>query len=259
MKIDESLVDNFEIKFDNKSNSKHNSKLFAGFKKNKVVNEVLDRTTVMTMYKMINLHIISYVNGVVSAGKESVVFWAVKDDVNIALKTYLTLTSNFKKRASYITGDPRFTHVKKNTRDLVYQWAKKEFKNLHRCHDIGISVPVPIYVDKNVLAMSFVGDGGTPAKTLVQCDVDQNDYNSMIEMINILYNKAHLVHSDLSGYNVFKTDKGLVLFDLGSAVDTRHPNAMSLLERDINNVSSFFVKRGLQVINPADVIKEVTL
>ncbi|WOV92559.1 MAG: serine protein kinase RIO [Candidatus Nitrosoabyssus spongiisocia] len=259
MKNDESLINDFEIKLDNKSNSRNTSKLFAGFKKNKVVNEVLDRTTVMTMYKMINSHIISYVNGVVSAGKESVVFWAVKDNVNIALKTYLTSTSNFKKRASYITGDPRFTHVKKNTRSLVYQWAKKEFKNLHRCQSFGISVPAPLYVDKNVLAMDFIGDGGVPAKTLVQCDVNKNDYNSMIELIDILYNKAHLIHADLSGYNVFKTNNGLVLFDLGSAVDTRHPNAMSLLERDINNVSSFFVKRGLQVTNPIDVIKEVTL
>jgi hypothetical protein len=28
----------------------------------------------------------------------------------------------------YIEGDPRFTHVKRDTRSLVYAWAQKEFK-----------------------------------------------------------------------------------------------------------------------------------
>ena len=46
-----------------------------GFKKGKVINEVLDKPTVMTLYKMITDHIIAYVNGSVSAGKESVLFW----------------------------------------------------------------------------------------------------------------------------------------------------------------------------------------
>ena len=38
------------------------------------MNEVLDKPTVMTLYKMITDHVIAYVNGSVSAGKESVVF-----------------------------------------------------------------------------------------------------------------------------------------------------------------------------------------
>ena len=53
----------------------------------------------MTLYKMITDHVIAYVNGSVSAGKESVVFWGVTDDdTNVALKIYLVSTSNFKKR-----------------------------------------------------------------------------------------------------------------------------------------------------------------
>ena len=34
----------------------------------------------LTLYKMINHHMISYVNGAVSAGKESVLFWAVDEN-----------------------------------------------------------------------------------------------------------------------------------------------------------------------------------
>ena len=107
-----------ESKIDNKLNSKRKRKhLDDGFKKGKVVNEVLDKPTVMTLYKMITDHIIAFVNGSVSAGKESVLFWGVdENDVDVALKIYLVSTSNFKKREPYITGDPRFSHLKKGTK-----------------------------------------------------------------------------------------------------------------------------------------------
>lgn len=107
-----------ESKIDNKLVSKQSRKrLEDGFKKGKVVNEVLDKPTVMTLYKMITDHIIEYVNGSVSAGKESVLFWGVdKDNKDVALKIYLVSTSNFKKRESYILGDPRFSHVRKGTK-----------------------------------------------------------------------------------------------------------------------------------------------
>jgi len=238
-----------------KSKKKH---LDDGFKKNKTTNEVLDKPTVLTIYQMIKSQIISYVNGVVRAGKESVVFWAVsptKDD--IALKTYLVTTSSFKKRASYILGDPRFSRIKKDTRSLVYLWAKKEYQNLISCIRCGIPVAKPITVRKNVLALEFIGKNGVPEKTLVECEVNNKDYKSAILLIEQLYKKAHLVHGDFSEYNIFKTKNGLILFDLGSAVDLQHPNAQKLLKRDINNISRFFVKRGLVVENPIDVLKKI--
>jgi len=53
-----------ESKLDNKLRSKRKrSPLEDGFKKGKVVNEVLDKPTVMTLYKMITDHVIAYVNG----------------------------------------------------------------------------------------------------------------------------------------------------------------------------------------------------
>jgi RIO kinase 1 len=74
----------------------------------------------------------------------------------------------------------------------------------------------------------------------------------------MLYTEAKLVHGDFSEYNIFKTEKGLILFDLGSAVDLRHPNSKEFLERDINNISKFFAKRGLTVENPLDVMQKIT-
>ena len=248
-----------ESKIDNKLISKSKRKhLEDGFKKGKVVNEVLDKPTVMTLYKMISDHILAYVNGSVSAGKESVLFWGVDDDDNdVALKIYLVSTSNFKKREPYILGDPRFSNLKKGTKNLVYLWAKKEFRNLSQCYDAGIIVPKPLHVTNNVLAMNFVGKNGVPCKSLLNSTVDENDYHQAVSIIKDLYVKAKLVHGDFSEYNIFKTENNLTVFDLGSAVDVRHPNSQEFLKRDINNIRRFFTKRGIPVDDSITIFEEI--
>ena len=257
------MSDELSKKLESKINKKLISKskrkqLDDGFKKGKVVNEVLDKPTVMTLYKMIKDHVIAYVNGSVSAGKESVLFWGVdENDASVALKIYLVTTSNFKKREPYITGDPRFLNLKKGTKNLVYLWAKKEYRNLRQCYDAGIPVPKPLYVTNNVLAMDFVGVEGRPAKSLLESVVFEEDYEQAISIIKDLYDKAKLVHGDFSEYNIFKTVNRLIVFDLGSAVDIRHPNTHEFLRRDINNITKFFNKRGIPVEDPTIVFEEI--
>jgi RIO kinase 1 len=229
------------------------------FDKKKVMDDVLDRTSIMTLSKLISSGTISYVNGIVGSGKESKLYWAVDPDGNnIALKIYLVTASNFKKRQPYLIDDPRFSRIKKGTRNLVEIWAQKEFRNLTQCVKSGIPSIRPIRVLKNVLVLEFVGKNGVPAKTLVESEVDENDYKDAISIILQLYKKAELVHADFSEYNIFKTENGLVLFDLGSAVDIRHRNAKEFLQRDITNISRFFVKRGLTVEHPSDIMTRVT-
>jgi RIO kinase 1 len=253
--ISRKLESKIDKKLISKSKRKH---LEDGFKKGKVVNEVLDKPTVMTLYKMITDHIIAYVNGSVSAGKESVLFWGVNEnDVSVALKIYLISTSNFKKREPYILGDPRFSKLKRGTKNLVYLWAKKEFRNLSQCYDAGLPVPKPIYVKNNVLAMDFVGQNGSPAKLLLNSEVNEDDYEQAISLIKDLYNKAKLVHGDFSEYNIFKTKNGLIVFDLGSAVDLRHPNTQEFLKRDINNITRFFNKRGIPVEDTNTLFEDI--
>ena len=229
-----------------------------GFSKNKTIDEVFDKSTTMIVSGLRNSGIVSYVNGAVGSGKESKTYWAVGPAGNdLALKIYLVATSNFKKRHPYLLGDPRFTKIRKGTRNLVELWAQKEYAHLNQCYDAGMPCVKPITVIKNVLVMDFVGKNGVPEPMLVETEVDYKDYESAISVIDDLYNKAKMVHADFSEYNIFKTKKGLVVFDFGSSVDVRHPNAMEFLERDIRNITKFFVKRGLTVTNPADVKKRI--
>ena len=105
--------------------------------------------------------------------------------------------------------------------------------------------------------MEFVGNNGMPEKNLLESDVVEEDYHQSLKIISDLYERANLVHGDFSEYNIFKTENGLKLFDLGSAVDLEHPHSTDFLKRDINNISNFFVKRGLVVENPDDVFERI--
>ena len=264
----EHIVSKIEQKLDNRIHTRRKRDLADGFKKNKVVNEVLDKSTIMTLYKMITGGILSGVNGSISAGKESLVFWGLNSTgMSVALKIYLVSTSNFKRRQEYVLGDPRFTSVKKGTKNMVYLWAKKEFRNLKQCQAAGIPAPRPIHVANNVLAMEFIGSShhsndtyamSTPATQLLHSKVNYDDYLQAISIIVDMYEKASLVHGDYSEYNIFKVDgRGLVVFDLGSAVHKNHPNSTVFLQRDINNIIRFFKKRDVEIDdNDVDRIME---
>lgn len=237
--------------------SRHDA-LRASFDGSKVANEVLDRPALMTIYRLINSHVIARVNGAVKAGKESVVFLATDwKGQNVALKVYLVATASFKRRWPYLLGDRRFGRVRRGTRNMVNAWARKEYRNLLQCAAAGVPVPRPRSVSGSVLAMDFVGEGGSPAKTLLESQVSMNDYHEAMELLWRMHRRARLVHGDYSEYNIFKTDRGLVVFDLGSAVESTHANAALFLRRDVVNITKFFAKRGLEVPDPDDAYLEV--
>jgi len=217
--------------------------------------------TLMTITKMINNGIIRSVKSHFGSGKESKVYLAEASDGSLlALKIYLTVSAEFKKRLQYIAGDRRFSETKKGSRNLISIWAKKEFKNLRTAYNSGVRVPAPIIVKRNVLLMEFMGDDeGNAATALAHSkDISAADYDEIINQLAILYQKAKLVHADLSEYNIFKTKDGtIILFDFGSAVDVQHPNSKQFLVRDITNVNRFFEKREIEIIDVALALERV--
>ncbi|GBC75577.1 hypothetical protein HRbin06_00895 [archaeon HR06] len=226
--------------------------------KEAVEEEVFDKATLLALLKMIRRGSFSYLNGVVGTGKEARVYWGVtRENSSVAVKIFNITTARFKKRMLYIEGDKRFQKVKRNLKDLVILWAKKEFKNLSLAYKNGVSVPKPIDIERNVIVMEFIGENGKPAPTLLYSKVSKRDYLRIINMVKLLYKKAKLIHADLSEFNIFKWKRRLVIFDLGSAVDSSHPLALEFLRRDLENINRFFYKRGIDVINVEDLLKRV--
>jgi RIO kinase 1 len=227
----------------------------------KVLDDVFDMPTLLTINELRSDGIIQYIKSPLAAGKESKVYLAVAPDGSLrTVKIYLTVNAEFKKRMQYIAGDPRFSDVKRGSRSLIMAWARKEFKNMQTAHVSGVRVPLPIAVRKNVLVMEFVGDSeGNPAPALVNTEdeLTSDDYQQVIKQMTMLYQKAKLVHADLSEYNIFKTDRGVMLFDFGSAIDIQHPNSKQFLVRDVMNINRFFEKQRIDVLNAAQVVEKI--
>ena len=225
-----------------------------------VFDNVFDMPTLMTINELRSDGVIQYIKSSLAAGKESKVYLAVAPDGSLlTAKIYLTVSAEFKKRIQYIAGDPRFSDLKPGSRSLIMTWARKEFKNMQTAYAVGVRVPLPVAVKKNVLVMEFVGDSeGNPVPTLINTEeITLNDYQQVLEQMTMLYQKAKLVHADLSEYNIFKTDLGIMLFDFGSAVDIQHPNSKQFLLRDVMNINRFFEKRGIEVLNTAQVVEKI--
>ena len=226
-----------------------------------VLEEVFDRSTLMTIYDFLNKGTIDEIYGVVKAGKEARVYHGREPDGReLAIKIYLTVSAEFRRgMLPYIEGDPRFSHVRRDTRSLVYAWAQKEFKNLQRAHEVGVRVPRPIAVRNNVLIMEFIGEKGVSAPLLREVTLNnpQKVYRRLLMYAKWLYQKAGLVHADLSEYNVMIWGGEPVLFDVSQAVPLEHPMADQLLRRDLENLYRYFKKLNMKVLSAEEMYVRV--
>lgn len=221
--------------------------------------EVFDKRTLLTIYDLMTSGYIDMVHYPISTGKEGNVFYATDEEGDgMALKIFRTSTSTFKRVAKYIEGDPRFRGVTGNRWNMIYAWVNKEFKNLMRYSEAGIPVPEPITFDQNCLLMEFMGDESGPAPQLrdVVLDNPTDTYDEVISFIIDGWKDAHLVHGDLSEYNILMQDGQPIMIDVGQAMTTDNYNAKELLERDIRNVNAFFRKRGADIIEDKVVFEE---
>jgi RIO kinase 1 len=224
----------------------------------KVREDVFDEVTLLALYKLVHKKWISVIGGSISTGKEANVFYGERDGSPIAIKIYRIRTANFTTMSSYITGDRRFSHVKKAKKELIFAWTRKEFSNLVRARDAGITVPEPMVWDRNILIMSFLGENEVsyPQLRNVSLEDPAETYAQVIDCIDRLYKKAELVHADMSEFNILYHDKPYFI-DMGQSVTRDHPRALPFLMRDIKNINRFF-KNRCDVLDDVELFHAVT-
>jgi RIO kinase 1 len=225
------------------------------------VEEVFDNATRMVVFDLMNSGIFYELNGVISAGKEARVYWGTtKAGGDVAVKIYLTSSAEFKSGMhKYIEGDPRFKDVKHDTRSLIAVWAQKEFRNLKEADEAKVRVPKPIAVKSNVVVMEFIGKGGVRASTLKERPPEDSEkvYKVIVTYLKRLYQKAKIVHGDLSEYNIMMWKGKPVVFDVSQSVAIQHPLADFMLKRDLANVNRFFKRQDVEVIPDEELYKKV--
>ncbi|ASJ00731.1 serine protein kinase RIO [Thermococcus gorgonarius] len=228
----------------------------------KIANEVFDRTTKETLAYLHRRGKIEELYGVISTGKEANVFAGVDSEGNrIAVKIYRTYTTEFRRIWEYLAADPRIGYLPKDMRKLVFVWTRREFKNLQRAIKYAVRVPEPLAFRNNVLVMEFIGDE-LPAPRLkdVEKDLTKTDFEELYDftmgVIERLWKRGDMVHGDLSEYNIL-IHEGPVVIDWSQATVKRNRMSLELLRRDLTNVSNYFRKRGVDVVDPEEKFREL--
>lgn len=247
---------------------------------------VLDQRTLNILQKLSKRELLKDLTGCISKGKEANVYCAMvcpileskliknsdkqenteiqNESLNIfipsAIKIYQTSIMQFKDRLKYIQSEKRFeTFCNTNPRKLTKLWAEKEVRNLNRLQKANIPSPKPIYLKNNILIMTLITDGDKVASKLKDYPfITQDLYNQAIGLINDLYNKCNLVHSDFSEYNILVKNKTLYVIDMGQAVEKCHDNSDEFLIKDIININTFFARKNIQIENVNDIYEKVS-
>ncbi|KAG0211976.1 Serine/threonine-protein kinase RIO1 [Mortierella sp. GBA30] len=228
--------------------------------------QVLDPRTRIILFKMLNRNIIYEVNGCISTGKEANVYHArTETGEHRAIKIYKTSILVFKDRDRYVSGEYRFRHGynKSNPRKMVKIWAEKEMRNLKRIHQAGIPCPEPLVLRMHVLVMGFLGDkNGWAYPRLKDAQIDADRYPALyfqlVKYMRIMYQTCHLVHADLSEYNILYHSRTLYIIDVSQSVEHDHPHAFNFLRMDITNVSDFFRKKRVAVMGHKELFDFIT-
>jgi len=227
------------------------------------VEQVLDPRTRIILFKMLNKNAIYEVNGCISTGKEANVYHAITEDgEHRAIKIYKTSILVFKDRDRYVSGEYRFRngYSKHNPRKMVKVWAEKEMRNLKRLWNAGIPCPEPLMLRMHVLLMTFIGDkNGWASPRLKDAPINDPEkymklYLQLVKMVWKMYNQCHLVHADLSEYNLLYHKKKLYIIDVSQSVEHDHPHSSEFLRKDCTNVIEYFRKR---VLHPIMTVREM--
>lgn len=146
---------------------------------------------------------------------------------------------------------------------MVKIWAEKEMRNLKRIHQAGIPCPEPLVLRMHVLVMGFLGDkNGWAYPRLKDAQIDEDRYPSLyfqlVKYMRIMYQTCHLVHADLSEYNILYHSRTLYIIDVSQSVEHDHPHAFNFLRMDITNVSDYFRKKRVDVMGQKELFDFIT-
>lgn len=232
----------------------------------------LDPNTRLLIFKLVNNEVLESVNGIISSGKEAVVFHALGgeyEDVPLpeecAVKVFKTTLTDFKTRERYIKEDYRFKDklTKSNTQKTIRSWAEKEYHNLRRLQRACIPSPKPILIKKHVLLMSFIGSNHQAAPKLKDAQLSFANlciaYEQVVQAMVKMFQGCRLVHADMSEYNILWHDETCYIIDVGQAVEPTHPHGLQFLYRDCTNVIKFFTSKGLSdLMTPLQLFEKVS-
>src|SRR6056297_1699688 len=170
-------------------------------------------------------------------GKESDVY-EVQSFRPMALKFHREGYTQFREvhRGRDYTSDKEHTSWQYTARKA----AEREYEALETLYP-EVNVPRPVDQNRHAIVMEKVT--GTE---LSKAKLDPSQASGVLDLILREVATAYregFVHADVSEYNVFVNEDGVVVFDWPQATPTDHENARDLLDRDVENIVAYFQQK----------------
>ena len=136
-------------------------------------------------------------------------------------------------------------------RILNERWMGFEHEVMTRVWEAGAPVPYPVGFSGDGMLLEYVGDDSQAAPTLGQARLTKPELESaaeqLVEGLRALM-EVGIVHADLSAFNLLWWRGRLQMIDFPQAVDLAlNPHGLEFLQRDIENVSGWFERRGVTI------------
>ena len=139
-------------------------------------------------------------------------------------------------------------------------WIEHEVKTMDTLHEAGADVPQVFASGHNAILMSYIGDADMAAPTLNSISLDRDEAQPLFQRVlrNIEIMLAnHLVHGDLSAYNILYWDGSITLIDFPQVIDPEvNRSAFRVFERDMVRVCEYFAHQGVRS-NPRKLAAEL--
>lgn len=128
-------------------------------------------------------------------------------------------------------------------------WVDHEFDVLCSLHAAGADVPQPLAASGNVILMEYFGSEEAPAPRLREVGPQPDQARRMFErlMWNVeRFLANHIVHADLSPFNILLAEGAAKIIDFPQAADARvNANAEAFLARDVACLCRYFARFGV--------------
>jgi RIO kinase 2 len=172
-------------------------------------------------------------------GKEADVFEAITPSKDkVALKFHRIGRTSFRQTRrvrGYVREKVSWFHQSRRA-------AEKEYEGLKVLFERGVFVPKPITQNRHTIMMGIIE--GTELAEYKKLPKPHYFLYDILWNIRKAYTEAHIIHADLSEFNVvIKPDGTVLIIDWPQYVTWDHPNAQQLLKRDVENILKYFRRK----------------
>ena len=216
---------------------------------------IMESYDVLALKSLVDKDIIVSVGGELGRGKESDVYFAMTPSgEKVALKIHRIGQNSFRKARNLRSYVENRKHI--SWLYISRLSAESEFKALERIKDLEYGFPEPVGLNRHMVVMGLID--GVEMSQIRNLPHPEDTLDLILRQTEELFVKGHLIHCDLSEFNIVMNDKEeILIIDYPQWEPSDHPNADFYIRRDLNNLNTYFKKNYRIEFDVDDFIKEL--